>query len=118
MIAVRGETYKADVKERIENSDYEWEAPIKFSFWCRPASQMEKKTYRIQKGVNGNSDSIFLISSNLPEDIKPKDKINFMGKEWTVESVGYYFDSSLIVNANILSDEQIIARCPKGVNIQ
>ena len=118
MIAVRGESYRADIIDRVKNSSYEWEDTVKASFSCRPANQMEKKLYRIQKGVNGNSDSMFLICTNLPDEIKVKDKIIFMGKEWTVESIGYYFDSSLIVNANILSDEQIIERCPKGVNIQ
>ena len=118
MLVSRGETYKFQVKKRLEDSAYKWEDAVSFEFYGRPANQMEKKEFRIQKGVNGNTDSIFILSSNLPEELKPEDKIIFLGKEWTVKSIGYYFDSSLIVNANILSEEQIIARCPKGVNIQ
>lgn len=117
MLVARGETYELKVYRRKPNSPYEWEDAPYCTFKGRPASQMEKKTYRIQKGVNGNSDSTFVISSNMP-DVKPEDKIIFLGKEWTVENTGYYFDSSLIVNASILSEEQIIDKCPKGVSLR
>ena len=118
MIPAVGETYTAKVYKRVKDSDYQWEDTPYCTFKCRPASQMEKKKYRIQKGVNGNTDSIFLYATNLPDDISIKDKVKFMGKEWTLESTGYYFDASHIVNASILTEEQIIARCPKGVNLQ
>lgn len=118
MLTTRGESYKLEVYRRVENSAYEWEDAPYCVFYGRPANQMEKRTYRIQKGVNGNTDSIFVLSSNLPENLSPKDKVLFLGKEWTIESTGYYFDSSLIVNANVMSEEQIIARCPKGINLQ
>lgn len=118
MIVVRGERYEFKVYKRKKNSPYEWEENVAFIFYGRPANQMEKRNYRVQKGTNGNSDSIYCICSNLPEELDPKDKVVFLGKEWTVESTGYYFDSSYIVNASVLSDKQIIERCPKGINLQ
>lgn len=118
MIVVRGERYEFKVYKRKENSSYEWQENVAFTFYGRPANQMEKRNYRIQKGANGSSDSIYCICSNLPEEISVKDKVVFLGKEWTVESIGYYFDSSYIVNPAVLSDEQIIERCPKGINLQ
>lgn len=118
MIVVRGETYLFERLKRKENSPYEWEDAPDITFFGRPANQMERRTYRIQQGVNGGTDSVFVICSNLPSDVKVKDKIRFMGKVWTVESVGYYFDSNRVVNANIMSEEYLIARSPKGINIQ
>lgn len=118
MIVVHGENYVAQRYKRIDNSDYEWEDAPDITFRCRPASQMERKNYRIQKGVEGGSDSIYIICSNLPTDIKDRDKIYFMGKMWTIQSIGYYFDSNRLVNPNIMSEEYIINRCPKGISIQ
>lgn len=118
MLVTRGETYKLELIKRKENSAYEWDDAPTITFKGRPANQFEKKKYRIQKGVNGNTDSIFIYASNLPKDVQPFDKVNFLGKTWTVESVGYYFDASLIVNADIMTDDQIIERCPKGIALQ
>lgn len=118
MIVVGNERYIYKVFKRVPNSPYEWEKECSITFRGRPANQLEKKQYRIQQGVNGSSDSIFIISSNIPEGIKEKDKIVFLGKEWTVISIGYYFDSDRIVNPNIMSDEYIERRCPKGLNLQ
>ena len=118
MITVGNEKYKFLVYKRIENSPYEWEkAPIVI-FKGRPASQLEKKNYRIMQGVNGATDSIFVICSNLPKEVKPKDKVVFLGREWTVNSVGYYFDEARFVNAGIFNDAYIQSRCPKGINLE
>lgn len=118
MIVVNNETYRYKVFKRKENSPYEWQdAPIT-TFKGRPASQFEKKQYRIQQGVNGATDSVFVISSNLPKELQIKDKVVFQGKEWTVASIGYYYDEAKFVNAGLFSDEYIAARCPKGINLQ
>lgn len=114
----QGETYILGLFKRKENTPYEWEDSPSIQFKGRPANNMEKRMYRIQQGVNGGSDSIFILTTNLPEDIKVKDKVLFMGKEWTVESVGYYFNDAEIINAGIMSEEYIMARCPKGINLQ
>lgn len=118
MITARGETYRLERFPRVENSPYEFESAPDVFFFGRPASQFEKREYRIQQGVNGNSDSVFVYCTNIPDSVKPKDKIRYMGKEWTVASVGYYFESNLISNASVFSDGYIADRCPKGLNLQ
>ena len=118
MIVTNNERYTCKLKKRLPNSAYEWEKEYSRTFKARPANQMEKKQYRIQQGVNGGSDSQFIVCSNLPDNIKDGDKVAYLGKEWTVMSVGYYFDESRFVNAGLFSDEYIQSRCPKGINLQ
>ena len=115
---VTNEKYRLELFKRKHNSSYEWETEPSCYFKGRPASQYERKLYRIQQGVNGGTDSIFVICSNLPEEVREKDKIIFLGQEWTVASVGYYFDESRFVNPAILSDEYIASKCPKGISLQ
>lgn len=115
MIVSRGERYNYKLFKRIENS-YEYEdEPLEFR--GRPANQFEKRNYRIMQGVEGTNDSIYIISSNLPKDIAERDKIIFLGKEYQVESVGYFFDESRFVSPGIMSDEYIASKCPKGIAI-
>ena len=118
MLVVGNERYIFELYKRVPNTPYEWEKECSLTFRGRPASQFERKQYRIQQGVNGGTDSIFVICSNLPEGIKEKDKIHFLGKEWTVASVGYYFDEARFVNPAIMSEEYIASRCPRGLNLQ
>lgn len=118
MIPTNDEKFELKLYKRIKNSAYEYEKVPIIIFKGRPASQIEKKSYRIQKGVNGNTDSVFVKATNLPEDVDIADQVEFLGKVWTVLSVGYYFDASLFVNASCLSENQIIERCPKGLNLQ
>ena len=118
MITAQGESIKFDVYKRKSNSSYEWENAPSLSFLGRLANDVEKREYRIQSGVNGGSDSVFVLSSNLPAEIKIKDKVYFFGKEWTVMSVGYYFNQSRVVNQKIMSPEKLMERCPKGMNLQ
>ena len=118
MIVVNGENYRFKVFKRKPNSPYEWEKESTITFKGRPASQFEKKQYRIQQGVNGGSDSVFVISSNLPKELGVKDKVLFQGKEWTIASIGYYYDQAKFINASLFSDEYIESRCPKGINLQ
>ena len=117
MIVSRGETYQIKIFPRKEDTPYLYES-VPYTFYGRPASQMEKKNYRIQQGVQGNSDGVFIYASNMPSSVKIGDKVEFMGKHWTVQSIGFYFDSSLIVNAGIMSDNYIEERSPKGVSLQ
>ena len=118
MIVSNNETYLFEVYRRKENSPYEYETTVAFTFKGRPANNFEKKKYRIQKGVNGNTDSVFIFSSNLNEELNVGDRIFYLGKIWEVQSTGYYFDSAFFVNGGIMSDEYIASRCPKGVNLQ
>lgn len=119
MIPANDETFVLVVYKRKENSSYEYEDTPYYTFKGRPANNFETKKYRIQKGVNGNTDSIFVFSSNLNIDnLNPGDRVNYFGKIWEVQSVGYYFESSYVVNGQLFSDEYIARHCPKGVNLQ
>lgn len=117
-IPTNDEHYILQLYKRDSNSPYEWEETPTLTFKGRPASQMEKKVYRIQKGVNGNSDSVFIKATNLPEEVQPKDQVFYQGKIWTVQSIGYYYDQARFINPSCLSEEQIASRCPKGLNLQ
>ncbi len=118
MIPTSDERFTLKLYKRIENSAYEWEEAPAVIFRGRPANQIEIRNYRIQQGVNGNTDSVFIKASNLPADLKPYDRIEFMGKFWTVMSTGYYYDSARFVNPGAFSNEYIASRCPKGINLQ
>lgn len=118
MIPVNDEKYELKLYAKIPNSPYKWEEAPSTIFKGRPASQVEVKKYRVQKGVNGNTDSVFLKCTNMPQEVSVGDKVSFLGKIWTVQSIGYYFDEARFVNAACLSEEAIIARCPKGLNLQ
>lgn len=118
MLTSRGESYVLKRYKRVENSSFQYENAPDIEFKGRPANTVEKKNYRIMKGVHGNTDSVYVLCSNLPADIKPSDQIFFMGKMWLVESVGYYYDSSRVVNAGIMSDEYLMERSPKGITLQ
>ena len=117
MFTTIGETYEIVLYQRKENSAYEYNDFPTLSFYGRPAGQLEKKQYRIQKGVDGNTDSQYIFVSNLPDNVKIGDRVYYLGKYWIIESIGYYFDSNMLVNAKIMSDEYIQKRCPKGIAI-
>lgn len=117
MIPVRGENYKLEFYRLKENSAYEWEDAPFCVCYGKPANQLEIKSYRVQKGVNNSSDATYLQVTNLPDNVKDGDRVTFMGKIWKVETVGYFFDSNLIVNPRIMNEEYIAKRCPKGVSI-
>ena len=110
--------YIIKLYKRIENTAYEYENHPAFVFNGRPMNQIEQREYRVQKGVNGGTDSAYLKATNLPSVVRDGDRVEFLGKIWTVKSVGYIFDQARFVNPSCLSEEQIIARCPKGINIQ
>ena len=116
MIVARGERYPIKLIRRIENS-YEYDEKNPIEFKGRPASQKERKNYRIMQGVEGTNSTNYIISSNLPTCLKERDKIVYLGKEWQVESIGYFFDESRFVNPGIMSEEYIMSKCPKGIAI-
>lgn len=119
MIPSNAETYVFKVYKRKPNSPYEYEDSPKITFRGRPATNIEQKEYRIQKGVNGSTDSVFVFATNLPTDeITDGDRIEYLGKIWTITSVGYYIVDTRYVNAGIMNPKKIIERCPKGVTLQ
>lgn len=117
MLVVNNENYDCKVYERLENEVEFSETPTA-TFRCRPANQEEKKSYRLMKGVETTQDSLYLIASNLPKDIKVGSMIKFNGDEKIIESVGYYYDMNRIVNASVMSEEAIRNKCPKGMTIR
>ena len=118
MITSQYENIQFKVFKRKENSPYEYEDVPCCVFRGRIANNIEKQKYRIQSGVNGSSDSIFILSSNLPTKVNISDKIEGLGKVWTVMSVGYYLNQSKLINNGIMSNDYLIERCPKGINLQ
>ena len=111
------ENYECLLYKVIPNSYLQYEeTPIRFR--CSPASNKDKKSYRVTKGVLGEKDSIFIIASNLPTNIDPDDRVVFMGKTLNVESVGFYLNDSGIVDASIMSFEYLQARSPKGITLK
>ena len=99
------------------NSDYEDDPKKCFTFKGRPANTGEKKMYRLQKGVDTHDDSVYIFATNLPEKIKPGDKVKYLGQIQIVESVGYYYDLNYIVNPSVFSEEYIVAQMPKGITL-
>lgn len=117
MIPTNNETYTLELYKRIENSAYEYEEHPTIIFKGRPANNAEKRNYRVLKGVESSEHSVFVFCSNLPENVQIGDRIKFQGAISTVQSIGYYYNESRLVNASIMSDEYIIKRCPKGMTL-
>lgn len=111
------ETYDLLLAPRKENSSYEYSDKDYIRFKGRPAGQREIKQFRLQKGVNASAESVYIVSSSLPEEIKIGDKIKFLGKVMLVQSIGYYFEENRILNAGLYDEEYIIAKCPKGITL-
>lgn len=112
-----GETLELEVVRRKENSPYEYSNVSIGTFKGKVAGTKETKSYHITSGVNGNIGSMFLICSNLPTDIKVGDIVKVMGESKVVNSVGYYCEKTNIINNSLFSNEYLIAKCPKGLNI-
>lgn len=112
-----GETYELKLYRRLPNSPYEYEEIPYATIYCVPASPKEKSTYRVMQGVQSNEEHIFLRVNNLPAEIKPQDKVVFLGETKAIGSIGYYFDKSYIVNARVMKPEYIYTKCPKGLTL-
>ena len=54
----------------------------------------------------------------MPEDISDGDRIEFLGKLWSVTSVGVYFEQGRFVNAGIMDSDKLMAKCPKGITLK
>lgn len=111
------ETYTIKFLKRKENSPYEYDDKLSKTFKCKIANNQEVRSYRLSLGVNANNESVYIMCSNLPENLKPQDKVLFMGQIKTIESIGYYFQDNGIINAQLFDDEYIKARSPKGITL-
>lgn len=117
-LTANNENYELKLVPVAKNSSYQYEQDNSVVFYGRPANNKEKRNYRIQAGVHGSNESVYIVSSSLPEKIKPGDRVYFLGEKKLVESVGYYFNQNMIVNSAIFDPEYIIAKCPKGISLQ
>ena len=117
MITAQGESIEFALYKRKENSPYEWEDSPALTFLGRLANDIERKQYRIQQGVNGSSESVYILCSNLPLELRVGDQIEYLGKKSTIQNTGYYLNQSRIVNFKIMNHDYIVSRSPKGIVI-
>lgn len=113
-----GETYPIALFKHKENSAYEYEEKPLLTFYGRPARPVERNFYSIQQGINGGVDETFIFASTLPAQVEVGDKVFFMGKYRTVQSVGVYLEATRVVNASVMNPEKLIERAPKGITLQ
>lgn len=112
------ENWLLELLPRIENSAYGYDKSKIVSFRGRPAQNIEKRQYRLLSGVNTTQSSTYVVCSNLPDNIKDGDKVRFIGRVWTVASVGFYYNDLELVNAGVMNPEYIISRCKKGIVLE
>ena len=104
-------------KRKRGNTAYEYdEVPI-LTFKGRPASRLEKKTYRVVKGVNTAQNGVTMYCSNLPNEIEPEDLVEYLGKKLLVKDIGYFEENSNFTNAGIFSDQAVLDKFPKGITL-
>ena len=110
----RGETYVLKLYKRIKNSSYEYEDVPSATFHGRPAKPLVSYVRVLALRQLRTS----VLSSNMPEDISDGDRIEFLGKLWSVTSVGVYFEQGRFVNAGIMDSDKLMAKCPKGITLK
>lgn len=119
LIPLKDETLTFQIFKRLSNSAYEYEDKPSITFRGKFANDLEKNQYRIQAGVNGAQDSLFIYSSNLPiKDLKIGDMVLVMGEKRYIQSIGYYYSQNRIVNYSLFNDDYIMEKSPKGLNVQ
>ena len=112
------ETYVLKLyKRRRGNSAYEYDDVSILEFKGRPATRLEKKTYRVVKGVNTAQNGVTMYCSNLPNEVEPEDLVEYLGKKLLVKDIGYFEDDSNYTNAGIFSDKVVLDKFPKGITL-
>ena len=113
-----GENYVGELYKRVPNSPFDYEEKPLLSFKCKIASNKEKTQFQMLSGILGNESRLQILSTRLPSEIEVNDRILILGKYYVVESVGYYLTDNALVNPNLMSNEYIMARCPKGISLK
>lgn len=112
------ETYTLKLyKRRRGNSSYEYDEASILTFKGRPASRLEKKTYRVVKGVNTAQNGVTIYCSNLPNEVEPEDMVEYLGRKLLVKDIGYFEDEANLINAGIFSKETLLDKFPKGITL-
>ena len=112
------ETYTFEVYKKVKgNTAYQYEDVPSLVFKGRPASRLEKKTYRVVKGVNSAQNSVTIYASNLPNDIQPEDRVTYLGRVMIVKSVGYFVEDANYINGGIFDEKTLLDRFPKGITL-
>lgn len=104
MRAVRNERFLAKLYKLKPNSAYEYETQPCAEFFCAPLSPVEMGSVRIESGLDGGEDGTTIITSNLYKEAKVGDRVEFMGKYWTIVSVGLYIDDWQMISPELFSD--------------
>lgn len=112
------ETYTLKLyKRRRVNSAYEYDETPILTFKGRPASRLEKKSYRVVKGVNTAANGVTIYCSNLPNEVEPDDYVEYLGRKLLVKDIGYFEDEANFTNAGIFSKETLLDKFPKGLTL-
>lgn len=112
------ETYTLKLfKRRRGNSAYEYDEVSILTFKGRPASRLERKTYRVVKGVNTAQNGVTIYCSNLPNEVEPEDLVEYLGRKLLVKDIGYFEVDANFVNAGIFSDKTVLDKFPKGITL-
>lgn len=114
----RGEIYTLTLFKRKKNSAYEYEDTAKCVFKGRPAKNVEKTSYALQNGVLNGIDDTFVFATQLPAEVSVGDRVYYLGKFWSVSSVGVYLEEMRMVNASIMDDRKLMERAPKGLTLK
>lgn len=102
---------------KMKTNSFELDENTIIEFKGRPASTYEQKRYNVMKGVVNNKNTIYIYATNLPEEIKVDDKVEYMGSIKTVSSVGYYLDQNKIIDGGIFDPDYVKAISPKGITL-
>lgn len=112
------ETYTLKLfKRKRDNSAYEYDEVSVLSFKGRPASRLEKKTYRVLKGVNTAQNGVTIYCSNLPNEVEPEDIVEYLGRRLLVKDIGYFEDNANFTNAGIFDEKVLLSKFPKGITL-
>lgn len=102
--------------KKLDNSiDYDING---IEFKAKINSNENKGSFYALNGLVSDNVSISLYSQDdIVSQIKANDKVRFMGNEYLVQSVGIYLDNALAMSLDSYNEEDLYARCPKGIQL-
>lgn len=116
MIPQFANTFVATLYKRISNS-YEYETQG-IEFKARVSTTKERNSFFPLNGVASQEIKLSLYTQDdIVIEIKPNDRVVFMGNSYLVSSIGVYLDSACALAQSTYKNEDLIKRCPKGVQL-